>query len=133
MSNEKATMYDARTGEIVLSIEAPDKETILLQEIDKHTKIHWGEVWAHDKYYFVNGAPVPRPTMHLSESDNKAIARSEVLLVRGIPKGCEVTYPGGAGTVNDGFITWSTDFEGMYEFEFKLFPYVGVVLNVRVG
>ena len=132
MSNVKATMYDGSTGEIRMGVEAPDKETVLLQETPEDTKIHWGEVYSHETYYFVNGAPVPRPTMQLTEVGNKDIVSDEVLMVRGIPIGCEVVHPGGSATINDGFITWSTKHTGEYLFEFKMFPYVEVKLYVRV-
>ena len=132
MSIVKATMYDSRTGEIRMGVEAPDKETVLLQEIPKNTKTHWGEVYPHGTYYFAKDLAVPRPPMNLRIVPDLNIIKGEKVSITNIPKGCVVTYPGGTTTINDGKAEWGSVVPGTYTLKFVLFPYIDEVLNVIV-
>ena len=125
-------MYDRSTGEIRMGIEAPDKETVLLQEIPKNTKIHWGEVYSHDTNYFAKDLAVPRPPMNLRIVPDLNIIKGEKVIITNIPVGCVVTYPGGTTTINDGKAEWGSIVSGTYTLEFTLFPYIDEVLNVTV-
>lgn len=132
MSNVKATMYDSRTGEIVMGVEAPDKETVLLQEIPEHTKIHWGEVYSHESHYFAKGLAVPRPPMNLRIVPDLNIIKGETVIITNIPVGSTVTYPGGTTVINDGKAEWGSIVPGTYTLGFTLFPYIDEVLDVIV-
>ena len=129
----KATIYDSKTGQIELSIEAPDKETVLLQGTAPPRAVYWEDALDWHTHYFVKGAPVSRPKMVLYVTPGTELKVAEQLLVRNIPKGCKVTHPAGTTLVEDGFISWSTITPGTYEFKFKCFPYQDEVFNASVG
>ena len=128
----KATIYNSKTGQIEMSIEAPDEETVLLQNRSKDSSIHWGEAYAWNDTYFDKGQPVPRPQMKLYIDPGYELNAGQELLIRNIPKGCKVTHAGGATSVDDGFISWSTDEPGDYSFLFQLYPYAEVEINASV-
>ena len=132
MSIVKATIYDSSSGEIRMGIEAPDKETVLLQEMPKNTKIHWGEVYSHGSYYFAKDLAVPRPPMNLRNAPDLNIIKGEKVTITNIPVGSVVTYPGGTTTINDGIAEWGSIVPGTYTLKFTLFPYIDEVLNVIV-
>lgn len=132
MSSVKATIYDRRTGEIRMGVEAPDKETVLLQEIPEDTKIHWGEVYSHENHYFAKDLAVPRPPMNLRIVPGLNIIKGETVIITNIPVGCVVTYPGGTTTINDGKAEWGSIVPGTYTLKFTLFPYIDEVLDVIV-
>ena len=132
MSIVKATIFDRSTGEIRMGIEAPDKETVLLQEIPKNTKIHWGEAYSNGTYYFAKDLAVPRPPMNLRIVPGLSIIKGEIVTITNIPEECVVTYPGGATTVKGGKAEWGSVVPGTYTLKFTLFPYIDEVLNVIV-
>lgn len=132
MSIVKATMYDSRTGEIRMGVEAPDKETVLLQEIPKDTKIHWGDAYSNGTYYFAKDLAVPRPPMNLRIVPGLSIIKGEIVTITNIPVGSTVTYPGGTTTINNGKAEWGSVVPGTYTLKFTLFPYIDEVLNVIV-
>jgi len=128
----KATFYNSKTGQIEMSIEAPDEETVILQSRSKDAAIYWGDAYNWADTYFDRGDPVPRPQMKLYVDPGLSLSAGQELLVRNIPKGCKVTHAGGAVSVDDGFISWSTDEPGEYTFLFQLFPYAEVEVNASV-
>lgn len=132
MSIVKATIYDSRTGKIRMGVEAPDKETVLLQEMPQHTKIHWGEAYSNGTYYFAKDLAVPRPPMNLRIIPGLSIIKEEKVTITNIPVGCVVTYPGGTTTIDDGKAEWGSIVPGTYTLKFTLFPYIDEVLNVIV-
>lgn len=132
MSKVKATIYNIKTGEIIMSLEAPDEEAVTLQPLEDGSGIYWEDALDHNTWYFVNRRPVPRPTMKLHVTPGTDLAAGQELLIRNIPAGCMVTHPAGVTRVDDGYISWSSHSSGAYSFEFKLFPYQTENLNASI-
>lgn len=128
----RATVYEDKTGMILASITAPDKETVMLQPVLEENKVIWGEASDPNTQYISKGNIVPRPEMKLYVDPGLEVGIGEVITVRNIPRNTVVTYPGGTVLVTDGYITWSTRSEGDYVFTFKLFPYKEEEINARV-
>ena len=128
-----ATVYEKEQGMVLMTVEAPDEETVLLQIQDpKKEEILWGEKIDGLKFYFVAGAAVPRPVFTLEIKNGLTVAAGQVLRVGKVPIGCTVRYPGGTAVVNDGYIEWASVTPGTFDFTFSLFPYQEMTLNAIV-
>lgn len=129
-----ATIYDKRNGQVIMTVEAPDEESVELQVSDGlNQKILWGRRVDAANFYFVAGVDVARPVMDLSINHAGVLAKGQILKVEGIPLGCSVVYPGGQTTVNDGYIEWASVTSGEFEIYLTCFPYKEVILNAIVG
>lgn len=143
----KGTIYNKVSGAITSIVQGPDAEAIELQcMFDENLAAHVGEELDANKWYFVNGQPVPRQELGLTfdppreespdgyEDAQITLAPGQVLTITGIPVGLELMYPGGRVVVNDGFIEWSCDDPGSYYFQlFTDIKYEGVAFNAIVG
>lgn len=128
-----ATIYDDTNGAVLMTVEAPDKETVLLQVQDpKKEKILWNEKIDGKDFYFVAGAVVARPVFTFEVPVEESLEVGQVWRVNGIPPGCVVYHPGGRAVVEDGYIEWSSETPGNFKFEFELFPYKEMSLNAVV-
>ena len=132
MSTVKATIYNTVSGEVVLAVEASDKETIMAQPMGADTAIHWGEAYTDGTVYFARDLAVPRPKLGLLVNPGLAIIKGSVVTITNIPEDCVVTYPGGVTTVKGGKAEWGSVVPGTYTLKFTLFPYIDEVLNVIV-
>lgn len=132
MSIVKATIYDKTTGEIIMSVEGPDEETVHLQGIPENAAISWGSIEDHATTYFVKGKPVPRPLMHLNIVSGTQLIPGELLIINNLPPECTVGHPAGESVITDGSVSWSTLEEGTYRFTFKSYPYVEEKINVII-
>lgn len=128
-----ATIYEETSGAVLMVVEAPDEDTVLLQVQDpKKEKILWNEKIDGTSFYFVAGAVVPRPVFTFEVPTKGVIEVGQTWRVNNIPPGCSVIHPGGRATVNDGYIEWASATEGTFEFRFELFPYKEMTLNAVV-
>lgn len=127
-------IYQVATGQIMMTVVAPDEESILLQKHGREDLDAIMDIEVDGREFYIHeGAPKPRPEMGLSVQGEAYLSVGEVLRVEGIPAGTEVVYPGGRATVDDGFIEWSTNEPGNYYFKFFNFPAKEVEINAIVG
>lgn len=128
-----ATIYNEATGQIVMTVEAPDEHTVLLQmQNPEKERVLWGKKIDGNDFYFVAGAVVPRPVFTLELPEGDSLEVGEVWRVSGIPPGCAVYHPGGRTVVEDGYIEWASETPGSFMFQFELFPYKEMSLNAVV-
>jgi hypothetical protein len=128
-----ATVYEKEQGQVLMTVEAPDEETVHLQiQNPSKEEILWGEKIDGQLFYFVAGSVVPRPVFPLEIKNGLTVATGQVIRISKIPIGCTVRYPGGTAVVNDGYIEWSSVTAGTFDFSFSLFPYQEMSLNAIV-
>uniref|UniRef100_A0AAU6W0G5 Uncharacterized protein n=1 Tax=Pseudomonas phage Nican01 TaxID=3138540 RepID=A0AAU6W0G5_9CAUD len=132
----KGTIYSASTGMIISTCRASAESDIELQTtLNPDHRAYIGEELDAFLYYFVDGAPASRIRMKLKVNGEDHIYTDfgeepihhlkigEVLRIEGIPKGTELQYIDGIVTIDDGFIEWTTDTPGEFQFNLSLFPY----------
>lgn len=128
----KATIYDKTNGQIQMVVHSPDINGIEAQRVlNPNYEIYYDSELSLADYYFENDQPKERPVMPLSFSSTRLKA-GQTLEVSNIPAGTTVIHPAGIDIVDDGFIEWSTDFPGSYQFTFICFPYKEIVINAEV-
>jgi hypothetical protein len=123
-------VYNTSTGEILRVLTIPESmiglnvgsgESHMEAEADTDGNLH----------RVVGGVIVDRPAFAFSTAP-VAITTAETLHVEDIPDGTVLTYPGGALTIDDGFIDWDAEVPGHYVFTFRLFPYIEAVIHATV-
>lgn len=140
---EIASIYDNDTGRIVMTVTAPDRETVLLQISDEaRQSVLFGEQLNGREMYICEGEPTPRPTMPITisidgipvpiDAEIKA-GVDTVLRIDGIVEGSSFTHPQGEITVDDGYVEWSAAMPGGYYFRIDNFPYKEVEINAVIG
>lgn len=140
---KKGSIYNKQTGQITMTVIAPDEEGVLLQISDEGKQ---AVLWDHElngrELYVVNGEPAERPLMPLTyttdgvapqEGEPISLAINGILRVENIPAGTQVAHPDGELTVDDGFIEWSAVEPGHYFFRFDNFPFQEVNFHAIVG
>lgn len=128
------TIYNTVTGQIEMTIIAPDEEGVTVQT---HGREDLGVIFDQQisgkNFYIADGKPVERPEMSLSINQDVYLGIDEVLRVDGIPVGAKVVHPDGISQVDDGFIEWSSVEPGQYHFHITCFPFKEVDFNAIVG
>lgn len=132
----KGTIYNGKTGMIISTCRASSEADIVLQTtLNPEHKAYIGEEFDAMLYYFEEDAPVSRMRMKLTvngtehvytdfgEEPEHEFKAGDILRIEGIPKGAELQYIDGTIIVDDGYIEWSTDEPGLYQFNLSLFPY----------
>lgn len=132
---KEGTIYKKATGEITMTVVAPDEEGVQLQIMGREDElgIVFDEQIDSGEFYIVDGKASARPSMTLSLSGNISVAPDEILRVESIPEGSHVLHPDGFDQVDDGFIEWSTSVPGTYFIKVFKFPYKEVQINAIVG
>lgn len=128
------TVYNKATGEVIMTVVAPDENGVLLQIRDESSEaVLFDQLVEGSTHYIVNGEVVDRPSMPLSVASDQQLEVDQVLTIEGIPPGSEVIHPDGATIVNDGFVEWASVEPGRYSFRIINFPYVEVSFDAIVG
>ncbi|UIS24594.1 hypothetical protein S21ZY_032 [Pseudomonas phage ZY21] len=132
----KGTIYNGKTGMIISTCRASSEADIVLQTtLNPDHKAYIGDELDAMLYYFENDAPASRLRMKLKingqdhvytdfgEEPEHQFKVGDILRIDGIPKGTELWYIDGTIIVDDGFIEWTTDTPGVFQFNLSLFPY----------
>lgn len=140
---KSGTIYDKLTGRVIMTVEAPDEDGVLLQVIDSDTQAAlMNEQLDSKSFYVKSGEKADRPLMSLrAKVDGSSVNIGEsiqlpvgsILSVDNIEKGSVVLHPGGETKIDDGFIEWSALEPGVYFFEISNFPFQEVRFNAVVG
>lgn len=119
------TVYESGTGKIFCAMEGSRP---IADELKGRMYVEgWGE---YQKHYVENGAIIPRPVLSIIAPTNGKV--NQDLIFSGIPDGCILLHPGGEATINGGSVEWQTPEPGLYEFEFRLFPFLNRVFSIEV-
>ncbi len=140
---KRGSIYEKQSGRILITVVAPDEESVILQITDQENQSLIMDVEGNGRtQYILNGEISDRPKMSLlievdgSETElaeRTNIKVGELLKIAGIPKGTTVFHPGGELTVDDGYIDWSAAETGEYHFRFANFPYQEEHIHAVVG
>lgn len=126
----KGFQFDISTGEITMSIEAPDVAGLEAQIWEGRGVVAGLE--ADGAIHFWDGDALrARPTMPV-RGVKEVLKPGEVMRITGVPQGARLIHPGGNSMIYDGFVEWSCPVEGTYYLELSHFPMREVVINVQV-
>ena len=128
----KGIVFEVDSGKIVMSVQAPNYETVYLQVKNRdHLDVIYDVEAKSAEKYIVDGAVVDRPSMQLTTTHLEASIGQEISIY-GIPTGSTVFHPGGITKVDDGYVKWSSDVVGEFEFTIECFPFKDEVINAVI-
>lgn len=132
---KKGTIYDLKTGRVVMTVVAPDEESVHLQIVEREDELGVlldCQLDPVTQYVDTKTTVVlARPEFPVALTD-VTIKVDEVWRVEGIPVGTELDSKYGKFIIDDGEIEWSSIEPGVFRFEFNCFPIQLATVTVTV-
>lgn len=132
---KKGTIYDLKTGRVVMTVVAPDEEAVRLQIIEREEELGvLLDCQLDPVVQYVDTATtvvLDRPEFPVALAD-VTIKVDEVWRVEGVPVGTELDSKYGRFTIDDGVVEWSSIEPGVFRFEFNCFPIQLAAVTVTV-